>query len=175
MPYKKRMLRGYKRVSASYHTDDIDMVRSIARMQFGIKGEETLLNGDVSFVRSVHNNRIRNIYCNGEHILSLRAEDGYFTLKIAGAKKLMAIEYPRFRVIVDQESEQPNKEGRNVFAKFVVDADKDLIIGNETMVVNGDDELLAVGRALMTREEMLSFKRGGAVKVRQGTVRAHIS
>jgi archaeosine-15-forming tRNA-guanine transglycosylase len=34
------------------------------------------------------------------------------------------------------------------------------------MVVNSKDELSAVGRALMNREEMLSFKRGIAVRVK---------
>jgi len=36
------------------------------------------------------------------------------------------------------------------------------------VVVDGKDSLVAVGRALMVREEMLDFKRGMAVRVRQG-------
>jgi archaeosine-15-forming tRNA-guanine transglycosylase len=34
--------------------------------------------------------------------------------------------------------------------------------------VDRNDELVACGRALMNREEMLSFKIGMAVKVREG-------
>jgi len=54
--------------------------------------------------------------------------------------------------------------------KFVVEADKGIIAGNEVIVTSEDDDLLAVGRALMVREEMLTFKRGMAIKVREGTV-----
>ena len=58
--------------------------------------------------------------------------------------------------------------GYNVFSKFVIDADKNIIPGNEIMVVNESDDLLAVGKPFMAREEMLTFKRGIAMKVGDG-------
>jgi archaeosine-15-forming tRNA-guanine transglycosylase len=39
------------------------------------------------------------------------------------------------------------------------------------MVVDGNDRLLATGRAALTLEEMLSFQKGIAVKVRDGVGR----
>ncbi|MCJ2519927.1 MAG: hypothetical protein LN412_03125, partial [Candidatus Thermoplasmatota archaeon] len=60
-------------------------------------------------------------------------------------------------------------QGRSVFAKFVTDADPDLRPGEEVLVVDQEDGLLAVGRALMNREEMLAFDVGPAVKVREGS------
>jgi uncharacterized protein with predicted RNA binding PUA domain len=36
------------------------------------------------------------------------------------------------------------------------------------VVTNEDDDLLAVGKALLSGMEMLAFKRGIAVKVRRG-------
>jgi Prefoldin, molecular chaperone implicated in de novo protein folding, alpha subunit len=72
------------------------------------------------------------------------------------------------RVIVNEDSAEFNRGGHNVFSKFVIDADKNIIPGNEVMVVNESDDLLAVGKAFMIREEMLTFKRGIAVKVREG-------
>jgi len=146
---------------------DEDSVKAIVRMQFGEEAERALLGGALSFVKS-RNGRIRNVLCDGKHILSLRAEDGYFSLKLEGAKKLLSLPYPEMRAVVGEESEDPVREGKNVFAKFVVDAD-DVMIGNEVVVVNKKDDLLGVGRALMVKEEMLTFKRGIAIKVREGS------
>jgi 7-cyano-7-deazaguanine tRNA-ribosyltransferase len=168
MPYKKK-IRGIK-TQKKGTAGDVEMVRSIARMQFGAEAEALLFDGNISFVKSRNNSRIRNVMRGGQHILSLRAEDGFFTLKIEGAKILHALPYPRMRVIVNRDSEEPVKSGKNVFAKFVVEADEKTIAGNEVIVVSEDDELLAVGRALMVREEMLTFKRGMAIKVREGMV-----
>jgi len=162
MPYSKsagRMRKG--------NPGDEDSVKAIVRMQFGEEAEKALLSGLLSFVKS-RNGRIRNVLCDGKHILSLRAEDGYFSLKLGGAKKLLSLPYPEMRVVVGEESENPVREGKNVFAKFVVDAG-DVMIGNEVVVVNKKDDLLGVGRALMVKEEMLTFKRGIAIKVREGS------
>jgi len=38
----------------------------------------------------------------------------------------------------------------------------------EVLVVDGNDKLVAVGRAMLVRDEMLSFRKGIAVKVRDG-------
>ncbi len=163
MPYTKsttNMKRG--------NPNDEDTVRAVARMQFGENAEQALLSGKITLIKSRTNDRIRNVLCDGEHILSLRAEDGYFSLKLGGARKLLSLPYPAMRVVVSRDSEDPVREGKNVFARFVTDADRDTIIGNEVVVVSKDDDLLAVGRALMVREEMLTFKRGVAVKVREG-------
>lgn len=62
-------------------------------------------------------------------------------------------------------------EGRNVFAKHVVDADKEIRPQEEVIVINGKDEVLAVGRAILTGEEMKAFKRGVAVRVRRGVAK----
>ncbi len=162
MPYSKSAERMSKGTPG-----DEDTVKAIARMQFGKKAEKALLGGVLSFVKS-KNGRIRNVLCDGKHILSLRAEDGYFSLKLEGAKKLLSLPYPEMRVVVGEESENPVREGKNVFAKFVVDADN-IMIGNEVVIVNREDDLLGVGRALMVKEEMLTFKRGIAIKIREGT------
>jgi 7-cyano-7-deazaguanine tRNA-ribosyltransferase len=163
MPYTKNT----KSVNKGNPSDE-DIVRAIARMQFGEDAERALFDGELEFVKSRRNDRIRNVLCDGEHVLSLRAEDGYFTLKLGGGGKLLSLSYPRMRVVVSKESEDPVREGKNVFARFVADADRSTIVGNEVIVVSEDDDLLAVGRALMVREEMLAFKKGMAVKVRGG-------
>src|SRR5947208_665301 len=48
---------------------------------------DALLTGTLSYVTSKNTGKIRNVHVNGEHVLSLRAEDGLFTLKVAGARR----------------------------------------------------------------------------------------
>jgi len=120
-------------------------------------------------VISKNTGKVRNVLVDGEHVLSLRAEDGFFTLKAAGARRLhAAFSFPRLRVVVDADAVPFQREGKNVFAKFVREADPEIRPGDEVLVVSTEDELCAVARAAMNRREMLSFKRGVAAYVREG-------
>ena len=73
---------------------------------------------------------------------------------------------PSMRVRVEDEPAEFASKGNNVFAKFVIDCDPEIRPGDDVLVINTKDELAAVGRALMNREEMLAFKRGVAVRVK---------
>ncbi|PSP62484.1 pseudouridine synthase, partial [Halobacteriales archaeon QH_8_67_36] len=98
------------------------------------------------------------------------ATDGRFVLGLAGGRRLLAaFDAPAHRVVVGDESEPFVREGRNVFAKFVRQADPDIRPGDEALVVHEDGDLLAVGRAELPGEGMADFETGMAVKVRQGT------
>jgi 7-cyano-7-deazaguanine tRNA-ribosyltransferase len=103
----------------------------------------------------------------GVHVLSMRAHDGRFTPKFEGAKLLMdVLPEPRMRVRIEDEPAEFARKGSNVFSKFVVDCDPDIRPGDNVFVVDAKGQLAAVGRALMNREEMLAFKRGIAVRVK---------
>ena len=144
-------------------------VRATADFQFGRGAADALLEGKVSYVVSKNTGKIRNVIVDGEHVLSLRAEDGLFTLKAAGARRLVkAFALPRLRVVVDPDAVPFHREGKNVFAKFVMDADPQLRPGDEVAVVSPEDDLCAVAQAAMNRREMLAFKRGVAAHVREG-------
>jgi predicted RNA-binding protein (TIGR00451 family) len=49
-----------------------------------------------------------------------------------------------------------------------VDAGDAVRPGDEVVVLDSRREVVAVGRALLNRREMLSFRTGAAVKVRRG-------
>ena len=148
---------------------DLLRVRATADLQFGRGAADALLRGQVSFVVSKNTGKVRNVLADGRHVLSLRAEDGFFTLKTAGAERLHAA-FPavRMRVVVDPDTVPFLREGKNAFARFVRDADAGIRPGDEVLLVSPDDELVAVARATMNRREMLSFKRGVAAYVREG-------
>ena len=99
----------------------------------------------------------------------MRASDGFFTLKLEGAKILHEhFPFPKMRVMVSDDAEPFIRDGKNVFAKFVMNADEEIRPYDEVLIVNGRDELIGVGQAIMNRDEMLSFERGVAVKTREG-------
>lgn len=148
---------------------DLLRVRATADLQFGRGAADALFAGDLRFVVSKNTGRVRNVFADGRHVVSLRAEDGRFTLKAAGASRLhAATPAPRLRVIVDPDAMPFHREGKNVMAKFVVDADPEVRPGDEVLVVSPVDELCAVARATMNRREMLAFRRGVAAHVREG-------
>jgi 7-cyano-7-deazaguanine tRNA-ribosyltransferase len=148
---------------------DLEKIRRVVDYQFGIGAGDALTDGEVRTVKSKRTGKIRNVYLNDEHVLSLRARDGLFTLKLAGAGLLHDVmSPPRMRVLVEEEATTYVMAGRNVFAKFVVGCDEMLRPGDEVLVVDHEDTLLAVARMLMNKEEMMAFKRGIAARVREG-------
>jgi 7-cyano-7-deazaguanine tRNA-ribosyltransferase len=144
-------------------------LRAVADMQFGKGAGKALIRRGVQLTKSKKTGRIRNVTHEGKHLLSLRARDGLFTLKAEGARILhKKFRKPRLRVVVQSDTAEFNREGKNVFAKFVNECDDGLRPRDEVLVVDEDDELVAVARALMNREEMLAFSKGIAARVREG-------
>ncbi len=148
---------------------DLDKVKAVVDYQFGRGTWKSLLDGEVHLTKSRGTGKIRTVSVDGGHVLSMRASDGFFTLKPDGARRLIeSFEVPRFRVIVNGESVPFNREGKNVFCKFVVECDPDIRPMEEVIVVDESDDLVATGRAVLTRGEMFSFNQGMAVKIREG-------
>lgn len=157
-------------VAPAAKSRDVDLLRvkAVLDMQFG-RGAADLLEGKkVEFVKSKNTGKIRNIVVDGAHAFSMRAHDGRLTPKMEGARLLMGV-LPRGAMMVTVEDEPTEfaAKGSNVFAKFVVDCDPAIRPGDSVLVVNTRGELAAVGRSLMVRREMLTFKRGIAVRVKE--------
>jgi 7-cyano-7-deazaguanine tRNA-ribosyltransferase len=155
-------------LSNKKENSDLRRISTLVDFQFGKKVSESLLRGTIKIVKSKKTGKIRNVYCNRKHILSIRASDGMFTLKIAGGQLLQKIlPFPHLRVIIDDEAVPFIKKGKSVFAKFVIDCDRELRPFEECLVVNSSDEFLAIGTSILNPMEMLSFRYGVAVKIRE--------
>jgi 7-cyano-7-deazaguanine tRNA-ribosyltransferase len=147
---------------------DLRRISAVADMQFGRGSSEALFTGEVNMVKSKRTGKIRNILCDGQHVLSMRAEDGLFTLKLNGGQRLHKVfKYPLLRVVILSDAVPFVKEGKSVFAKFVSDCDPSLRPSDECLLVDENDTLLAVGRTVLNRSEMLAFHHGMAVKTRE--------
>ncbi len=145
------------------------IVRVIADYQFGKGAGRVLFPDSCKFVLSPTTGRIRQIKDGGVRIATLKADSGWFTLSIEGARRLHRFfKYPKLRVVVMRDIADFIAMGRNVFAKHVVEVDPRIRANDEVLVVDEDDRLLATGRAVLCAKEMLEFNRGVAVSVRQG-------
>ncbi|MFO8133456.1 MAG: tRNA guanosine(15) transglycosylase TgtA [Thermoplasmatota archaeon] len=148
---------------------NVRKIRAVADMQFGCGAADALFDGSLELVTSKRTGKVRNVFCDGEHVVSLRARDGLFTLKIAGAARLHeAFDDRRLCIVMDDEAVPYVRDGKSVFARFVADADPELRPGDEAVVVDENDMLIGVGQCRMNRDEMLSFPRGMAAKTREG-------
>jgi 7-cyano-7-deazaguanine tRNA-ribosyltransferase len=147
---------------------DLKRIEAVIKMQFGIEASNILYDENLNIVKSKKTGKIRNIYFQKKHILSMRASDGMFTLKKDGALILHKyLRKPKLRVIIDDDAVPFVGEGKSVFAKFVLDCDSELRPFDECLIVDKNDTLLAVGRTLLNKLEMKAFEYGVAVKTRE--------
>jgi uncharacterized protein with predicted RNA binding PUA domain len=63
------------------------------------------------------------------------------------------------------------EQGKNLFAKHVLEAGPGIRPDDEVIVRDTNGRVTAVGKAILTSEEMSSFKTGLAVNVRRGRER----
>jgi 7-cyano-7-deazaguanine tRNA-ribosyltransferase len=154
-------------VNANRKDLDMEKIKAILDYQFGKYSSNALFNGAVKIVKSKNTGMIRTVFLDDKHILSMR-NDGFFTLKYEAGKLLHAyFKYPKLRIAVSKDSAEFNKLGKNVFARFVVDMDADLVPYDEVLIVDPDDNYIGVGRTFMNRTEALKFKKGMIAEVRE--------
>ncbi len=148
----------------------IQKIRSIANYQFGKGVGKKLFPEKVRIVISKKAGRIRHVYLGQSRLATLRPSDGLFSLTISGAKRIMeGAEIPSLWVKVQEKAAPFIANGKSVFAKHVVDSDEEIRPREEVIVIDQENEILAVGKAILSGREMKAFKSGVAVRVRRGT------
>jgi uncharacterized protein with predicted RNA binding PUA domain len=149
--------------------DALRRIRSVADYQFGKGVGEKLFPENMEIAYSKRTGRIRYVYLNGKRLATLRPMDGLFSLSIEGAKRIVESGVlAKCIVAVKNDVSKFIADGGDVFAVHVVKADNEIRPKDEVIVVNEKSEVLAVGRAVLSGEEMKAFKVGVAVKVRRG-------
>lgn len=149
----------------------IKKVRSIANYQFGKGAGETIFPDKVHILHSRGTGRIRHIYLKKNLIATLRPTDGLFSLTIEGGNRLLSTKPNRCWVQVQEDITEFIAKGRTVFAKHVINCDFTIRPREEVVVIDTLRKVLAVGKAILTGEEMLAFQQGVAVQVRHGVDR----
>lgn len=150
----------------------LERIRKIADYQFGGGLGERLFPDFVKIIVSKRTGRIRYIYLEDKLLAVLNPSTGLFALTIEGAKRIFSsVNEKRLWVKVSDEAAPFIERGNDVFAKHVVGSDEEIRPGEEVIVIDGSENVIAVGRALLSGIEMRYFKRGVAVKVRSGRVK----
>jgi len=144
-------------------------LRTVGDYQFGRGVGNALFPADEEIeVERSRSGRPRQVTAEGGRI-STFLTDGRLSLGIEGGRRIHdACDLPTYRVVVGEESEPYVRDGRNAFAKFVLDVDPVVRPGDEVLVVSEGDELLGVGRAELSARAMADFETGMAVLVREG-------
>ncbi len=148
----------------------LEQLTAVADYQFGGGAGAALTRGKIRIEHSRRTGRVRFLYDGrGELLATLRAKDGYLALTQEGGLRLIrAFKSPKLRVVVRRDVGEFIRQGRNVFAKHVVAADRGIRPESEVLIVSERDVLLGVGKAVLTGREMTAFRTGAAVKTRHG-------
>ena len=149
----------------------IRQVKAISDYQFGQSITDILFSDiqNIRIERSRTTHKIRYIYHKEKLMLTLRPNNGFFTLSLYSSNILIKrIAPPKIRVIVLNEISDFIKKGRNVFCRHVVNIDENLRPMDEIIVVDQNNELLAIGRLKLPIAYVKTFKNGVAINVRKG-------
>ncbi len=149
---------------------ELRRIRGVANYQLGNSVGKVLFPDNVRITRSPRSGKIKLIYLRGQLLATLRSHDGLLSLSIRGARRILGglgSEAP-LTAVVKKGYEDFVKSGRNLFAKHVVAADPKIRPQNEVIITDESGNLVAVGKAVLSGEEMTCFKLGIAVKVRRG-------
>ena len=150
--------------------EDVARARTVATYQFGAGAGDALFPGDDDYdVKRTSSGRIEQVAVPDGRLVTL-GTDGRYTLGLEAGRRLVdALDDGAYQVVVGDESEPFVRDGENVFAKFVTDADPQIRPYDEVTVVHEDSgAVLAVGRAELPASAMLDFDAGMAVQVRDG-------
>lgn len=140
------------------------IVKGILSYQYGPKAA-ALIDDSVSISRSRKTNRIRHVMKGDTLLGTIRASDGMFVPSLEGAKQLLTLTNSHF-VVVNEDSIPFVKQGKSVFAKFVLECDKNIRPFDEVFILSPAKEVIGFGTALMNKREMSFFKSGAAVTTR---------
>ena len=131
---------------------------------FGI-GVSKRLPKDIDIVISRKTGRIRNVTRDGVLLLTPRKDGGLAITRYCAELFLKNKRFQQSCLEIDKESKPFVEQGRAVFCQHVVSCGKNIKIGSDVTVLYKNN-VIGVGKALVSSIMILNQKRGGAVKIR---------
>ena len=149
--------------------NNLAKIRSIADYQFGKGVGAKLFSDNIEVQYSPRTGRIRYINLDGERLATLRPTDGVLSLSLKAAQFMTKnTPFAKCFVTVKNKVSKFIAAGGDVFAVHVVKVDADLGAKDEVIALDEEGNVLAVGRTVLSSQEIKAFKTGVAVKVRHG-------
>ncbi len=151
--------------------EDIETLLSLLVYFYGIHAQQAINYldlGNVKFCYSRSTGRLRSIVQGSEELAFIRPSDFRLIPRLSMAIILQKVlPYPKSRVVVVNEIVDDILEGHTVFSKHVIGGDPTIRPGDEVLIVNEEDKLIGVGRALIGFEAMITAFMGPAVQIRE--------
>lgn len=155
--------------------EELTSFRAILNYQLRVNIANSILPDDLLVGVSKNTGRIRVLIDpeNREVLATVVAQTHTLNIRLNLAKKLhKLVPPPRLRLVVVDEMVPDVLEARSsVFSKHVLSVDEELRAGDEALVVGEEDELLCVGKLLLSPDEILQLLTGPALKIRECVVR----
>jgi len=144
--------------------DHILKLRQTIDSLFG-NGVSRYLPKGIEIIFSKKTGRIRTVNYQEKLLCTLRIDGGlaitpYFAQLLLKSKK-----FKENCLEVNKDAAPFIEQGRSVFCKHVVWCGKNIQIASDTPIMF-QNNIIAVGRAVLSSEMIIDFKRGVAVKVR---------
>ena len=128
-------------------------------------GSSKYLPKDIDIILSRKTGRIRTVSHNGKLLCTLRI-DGSLAISIDFAQTLLQSKTFRENCIeINKDAAPFVMEGRSVFCKHVVWCGKNVRVAADTPILF-ENQVIAVGKAILSSQMISDFKRGVAIKVR---------
>ncbi|MBI5681337.1 MAG: DUF5591 domain-containing protein [Methanobacterium sp.] len=148
----KEEVKKHPRIKGRVKT--LNMLRSIARYQFNSKEADALIPDDVKVLGRFD----RRIMVNGKQIATLHFKNGLYSLNLEGGNILKNIHKKWININFELKT-------NSLLSPGVAEADHDIIPGDEVVILK-DEEVIGVGKAILSGKEMEMASKGVAVKVR---------
>ena len=148
---------------------DATKVRHTVDAQFG-RGAHRSVPAGAIIERSRRTGRIRGIRDHNQNLLCTLRPDGGLAITVRLARLMLArrpAAFASYCVEVSPEAAPFVEEGRSVFCRHVVRCGSNVRAASDVPVTCGG-RVIAVGKALLSRDIMSEMGRGVAVKVRDG-------
>jgi 7-cyano-7-deazaguanine tRNA-ribosyltransferase len=124
-----------------------------------------LAGPDLRGIRSRNTGRLREVAYQNRPAFQI-GNDGLARPTWIGAQLLHEfVKPPHLRVTVREDAVPFVREGRSLFSRFAGPSDPGVVPGASVLLVDEDDQLLAVGRSELAAHEMGRLTRGAAVTV----------
>jgi conserved protein with predicted RNA binding PUA domain len=129
------------------------------------RGVSKYLPKEIDIILSRKTGRIRTVSHKGKLLCTLRI-DGSLAISIDFAQTLLQNKTFRENCVeINKDAAPFVMEGRSVFCKHIVWCGKNVRIAADTPVLF-ENQVIAVGRSILSSEMMSDFNRGVAIKVR---------
>ena len=143
---------------------------------FGKNTSPALKYSDLEFKYSRRTGRLKYVLAKGAKsvLFSFRPNGSIaptmqgFAMLLSNHKLVKLKTRPRWSVTVIDGVSEVVSGGKTVFCKHVVACSDSLRAGQDVAILNEKGDLLATGRTIIAGPLMKQFKRGAAVKVREG-------